>query len=291
MKKPLLAPIPALAFIAFALAAAPLGAANDPPADAKGLKTPFTAIVAFGDSFSDNGFADGHGFKRYTETLTWVEYLAAWLNLPLEDRAWGGAMSNERNCNHPEGVNWSGLAWQVDGYLQATAGQDLSKILFTVMVGSNDVWAGMEDGAVTAQNIRRAMTALAKAGARHILYRETSAALMSPGYLSGDYAGYSAPWAKLVNGANQATRKELLDGLAKEFPALKIYYHPSDPLFTKIKEGQPGFKFEILDKPWWGTYTLPEPYKYLWYDEWHPSGQAQRLMAEDSLAALKKELP
>ena len=281
----------ALSFILVFLAAAPLRA-DDPPAATKGLKTPFTSVVAFGDSFSDNGFADGHGFKRYTETLTWVEYLAQWLNLPLEDRAWGGAMSNERNCNHPEGVNWSGLIWQVDGYIKDMApGQDISKVLFTVMVGSNDVWAGMEDGAVTAKNIRQAASNLAKAGARHILYRETSAILMSPGYLAGDYASYNEPWTKLVNTANAATKKELLEGLAKDFPGLKIYYHASDPLFTKIKEGREGFKFEILDKPWWGTYTLPEPYKYLWYDEWNPSGQAHRLIAEDSLKALKEALP
>ena len=273
----------------FALAS--LGLASAPLSAAEQCQTPFTAIVAFGDSFSDNGFADGHGFKRYTETLTWVEFLAQDLGLPLENRAWGGAMSNERNCNHADGVNWSGLAWQVEDYLKSLPpGQDISKILFTVMVGSNDIWAGITDGSVTAQNIRQALVALAKAGAKHILYRETTAVLMSPGYLSGDYASYNEPWAKLVNDANAATQKLLSGDLIKEFPGLKIYYQSTDALFTKIKEGWDGFKFEILDKPWWGSYTFPEPFKYLWYDEWHPSGQAHRLMADDALASLKETL-
>ena len=277
-----------LTLACLALAAAPLSAAEKNPVK---LKTPFTSIIALGDSYSDNGFADGHGFKRYTETLTWVEYLAQDLGLPLENRAWGGAMSNERNCNHAEGVNWSGLAWQIDDYIKGLApGQDISKILFTVMVGSNDAWADITDGAVTARNIHQSLEKLAKAGARHILYRETSAVVMSPGYLSGDYAKYSEPWAKLVNESNAETKKLLPENLVKGVPGLKIYYQSSDPLFTMIKEGREGFKFEIMDKPWWGTYTYPEPYKYLWYDDWHPSGQAHRLMADDARESLEKAL-
>jgi phospholipase/lecithinase/hemolysin len=246
----------------------------------------FDSIVAFGDSFSDDGFADGAGFKRYTETATWVEQLAASLGVPLLNLAWGGSMSDERNCNHAEGVNWSGLQWQVDEYLKALpADADISRILFTVMTGSNDVWGGIEDGAVSAANIQKAVEKLAARGAKHVLYRETSAVLLSPGYLAGDYAKYAEPWTKLVDSTNAATRESLAKGLAG-YPDLKIYYLVTDELLEKVKSGAEGFKFENLTDAWWGTYTFPTPGAYLWYDEWHPMGQFHKLMAEDAVAAL-----
>jgi len=255
------------------------------------MTTPFTKLIAFGDSFSDNGFADGHGFKRYCEAWTWVEYLAQMTGLPLENRAWGGAMSNDRNCSHPGEVNWSGLNWQVDEYLKILPeDEDISKILFTIMCGSNDVWGNQTDGSVTAKNIQKAMGKLAGAGAGHILYRETPTSLMAPGYLEGEYSELRQPWIELVNQANETTRKLLLENFAKEFPGVKVYYLKSDPLFTKIKNGEEGYKFEILDKPWWGTYEMPEAFKYVWYDDWHPMSQVHKLMGQESLEALKNEL-
>jgi len=266
----------------------PLQAADQ---DLPNLKTPFTAIVAFGDSYTDNGFADGHGFQRYTETITWAEYLANALELPIDDWAWGGALSDNRNCNHAEGISWSGLLWQVDEYLKTLPkGADISNILFIVMVGSNDVWMGITDPQFTAANIGQAVRTLAKAGAKNILYRETTAVILSPGYLTGEYVKYAEPWTKLVDGANLLTRVDLQEKVTTEFPDLKIYYHQTDPLFQKIKKGEKGFKFEIVDVPWFGTYTMPTPFLYLWYDEWHPSGPLHKLIAADSLDSLKASL-
>ncbi len=279
-----------MTLVVMALMVSPAWAASGQEKQA--LKTPFTSLVAFGDSFSDNAFADGHGFARATNTWTWVEYLAQMLGLAdaHDNWAWGGAMSDERNCNLPD-MKWSGLQWQIDEYLKTVGQADLSKNLFTIMCGSNDIWVSDPiPPAQSAKNIRLAMTRLARAGARHILYRETSAVIMSPGYLAGQYAEYHDPWAKAVNEMNAATKKEILEGFAKEFPEVKVYYLETDPLFAKIKNGEPGFKFEIFDKPWRGTYTFPEPYKYMWYDDWHPMGQVHKLMAEDAVEGLKESL-
>jgi phospholipase/lecithinase/hemolysin len=269
--------IPALALAALMAIglAAPAAAAGD-----------FTSVVAFGDSFTDDGFADGAGFKRYTETLTWAERLAQSLGAPLLNLAWGGAMSNQRNCNHAEGVDWSGLDWQVDQYLASLKPEDdISKVLFTVLAGSNDIWGGIEDGKVSAANIVAAVAKLAARGAKTVMYLETPTALLAPGYLAGDYVKYAEPWTKLVADTNAATRADLAPGLAAH-PDLKIVYVQTDPVFERIKAGQDGFKFENLTEPWWGTYTLPEPGKYLWYDEWHPMGKLHELVAQEALAAL-----
>ncbi|MDR1165922.1 MAG: GDSL-type esterase/lipase family protein [Deltaproteobacteria bacterium] len=280
--------VTSLSFLAFAILSASSLAAR---ADESEISFNFTELVAFGDSLSDNGFADGYGFKRYCETQTWVEILAQKMGVPAEVRAWGGAMSDERNCNHPAGVAWSGLLWQIDDYLrELPADADISLVLFTVMVGSNDAWSDIEDGAVTAANIAKGLSRLAERGARHILYRETSALTLSPGYLDGNYQGYAEPWSALVNTANAATRAGLAEALKAVSPEVKLYYHESDSLTRKITDREEGFRFEIVDKPWWGTYEYPEPFKYLWYDEWHPTGTFHRLMAEDSLERLRGEL-
>ena len=73
-------------------------------------------LVVFGDSHSDNGFDDGHGFESYSNGKVWPEYLADSLRVKtLDVRAWGGAFSGMGN----EGNNakdWSGLLWQVQEY-------------------------------------------------------------------------------------------------------------------------------------------------------------------------------
>ncbi|MDR1431365.1 MAG: hypothetical protein LBI99_04515 [Propionibacteriaceae bacterium] len=254
------------------------------------LGTPFSEVVSFGDSLSDNGFINGHGFRRYTNTWTWVEYLSQLLGLHNDNWAFGGAMSDERNQAHPPGVNWSGLAWQVREYLAGVNGADISRVLFTVMGGSNDFWGGQLSGEVSAQNLRLAMDALVAAGARHILFRETSAVLLAPGYLSGAWAGGGAGWKKLVDETNDVTRRIIGRDLPAEHPQVSLHYISTDSLFTKIKNGEPGYRFEILDKFWLGSYDFPHPYKYLWWDEWHPMGTLHLMMAEEALAALRETL-
>jgi phospholipase/lecithinase/hemolysin len=264
----------AMAFLVVLPAWAALAA--DPP--------PVDRLVAFGDSYSDNGAIDGPGFTRYTDPLTWVEILGRSLGVEVLDLAWGGALSDQRNFAHPAGENWSGLNWQVDRYLSDLApGEDISGVLFTIMVGSNDAWVEIVDGAYPAGNIKEAIVKLAKRGARRVLYRETSAVLLSPGYLAGEYASLAGAWSKLVNDANAITRRELSGGLA-EYPGLKIYYQRTDELMERVKNGEEGYKFENLAEAWKDTYTKPGG--HLWYDEWHPTGRFHELMAAEALATI-----
>lgn len=250
------------------------------------MSTKFDHVRAFGDSYSDNGFSHGHGFRRYCETLSWVEYLAADLGLPLEDRAWGGAMTGLGNCNHKAGQDWSGLLWQVREYLREDAAQNAAASIFTVMCAVNDAWGGIDDPAITAANIMQAIGLLADAGARLIIYREHSALLDPPGFADGAEAELRSRVRKIVNGANAITRSRMLDEFSRSHPGLRIVYLQTDPLYEKIKASEPGYAFEDHNTPWLGTYSYPTPYKYLWYDEWHPAGQVHRLMAQEAFQAL-----
>jgi phospholipase/lecithinase/hemolysin len=249
----------------------------------------YERICAFGDSYSDNGFSGGHGFRRCSETLTWVEYLAQSLALPLDDRAWGGAMTGLGNCNHHHGEAWSGLLWQVGEYLREPGlGANVSNTVFTLMCSVNDAWGGLENPELSAANLMRAVELLADAGAGLLIFREHSALLDPPGFKDGQNLDLRLRVQKIVNGANAITRSSMVDTFAKSHPKLHILYLQSDPLWAKIKAGAPGYLFELHAEPWLGTYTYPIPYKHLWYDEWHPSSQVHRLMADETLAALEK---
>lgn len=89
----------------------------------------FTHIVAFGDSFTDNGHIDGHGFNRDSNGKVWVEYLSDKLQAQdLDNRAWGGARTDD---GHYLGFDWSGFNWQIDHFeLQSKP----KETLFTVCV-------------------------------------------------------------------------------------------------------------------------------------------------------------
>ncbi|MDR2386670.1 MAG: hypothetical protein LBE80_03675 [Deltaproteobacteria bacterium] len=254
--------------------------------------SPFSAVIAFGDSISDNGFLGGHGFRRYTNTWTWVEYLAQLLGLPLDCWAHGGAMTDEGNEKHPAPeFRWSGLAWQVRNFASALEpSDDLSRVLFTVMCGANDFWGGQKSGALSAKNLLSALEALVEAGARNLLFREMSALVLSPVYLEGEYSHLAQDFRNFIIETNQTAKDLIKNKFLNHHPNVNLFYLPSDPLFTKIREAQPGFTFQILDQSWLDTYSYPEPFKYLWWDAFHPMGELHLLMAQDSLKALQNTL-
>jgi outer membrane lipase/esterase len=97
----------------------------------------YSQIVAFGDSLSDNGDADGWGFDRFTdpEGLVWVEYLAQDLGVELFDMAYGGARTDYHPFSKSETL---GLRWQIDQYIDMAKSAD-SDTLYTIWIGGNDL--------------------------------------------------------------------------------------------------------------------------------------------------------
>ena len=167
----------------------------------------FSKVVAFGDSVSDNGFQDGAGFQPYTNGYVWVEYLANSLPggpVPVRSDAWGGAMTNQANWDK---IDWSGLLWQIDQYEKEIGQEDISKVLYTIYCGGNDFWGKKKDVAVSANNIVTAMERLKKIGAKHIVLANQYTAVISPGYLKGDYVSYRAPLTKFKKSLNDNLKK------------------------------------------------------------------------------------
>ncbi|SIS75696.1 SGNH/GDSL hydrolase family protein [Neptunomonas antarctica] len=250
----------------------------------------FSKVVAFGDSVSDNGFQDGAGFQPYTNGYVWVEYLAHSLPggpVPVKSHAWGGAMTNQANW---EKIGWSGLLWQIDQYEKEIGQEDISKVLYTIYIGGNDFWGKKKDVAVSAQNIVTAMEKLKKLGARHIVLANQYTAVISPGYLKGDYASYRTPLTEFKKSLNNNLKNLVVDNkdsFIKNNPEVTVYYINSDDLFNKISDDEMGYVFTNKTEKWLGTKEFPSPEKYLWWDEWHLMTRAHQLFADFVIEKIK----
>ena len=224
----------------------------------------FTNIVAFGDSFTDNGHIDGHGFNRDSNGKVWVEYLADLLDVEnLDNRAWGGARTDD---GHFLGFDWSGFNWQVDRFeLQSMS----EETLFTVWIGVNDYWDAKSDPVDSVENIRRGLEKLVAKGARHLVVFNNFDLTLSLGY------GPDTEYHALVPTVKELTHKfntglhqmlfDAADGFAQKYPEVEVYFVDIGAFMDTYAA-----KHKFTDAPWQGSYAFPDPEKYLWYDEWHP---------------------
>jgi phospholipase/lecithinase/hemolysin len=137
----------------------------------------YSQVVAFGDSLSDNGYADGYGFDVASNGPVWVDYLAQDLGVGLLDMAFCGARTYGANdyytdpINPPFGYEY-GFTWQVDHYLTNYTVDP--NALYTVWIGGNDLLNldGNRPGKVilnAAINIGHAIGDLYAAGATDIV--------------------------------------------------------------------------------------------------------------------------
>ena len=128
----------------------------------------YSDILALGDSLSDNGYyqgyaggtpgytnpADVYGFRRFSNGLVWVEYLANNLGVSLLDMAYGGATTS--SDNPAAGLAITGLQWQVGVYGATHSNTISANTLVTVWAGGNDMFNG-RDPITAAANIASAI--------------------------------------------------------------------------------------------------------------------------------------
>lgn len=238
----------------------------------------YTSIVAFGDSLSDNGPADGYGIQRFTNGPTWVEYLANpfFLNVPLLDLAYGGATTGYTNPwalikGLPKAYWFTGLQWQVDTYLKSFNNVSSSTTLVTIWSGGNDFFFLSATPRKAVEEIVCAINKLARAGYQNFLIPNLPNIGATPWV-----AAMASPIPQVANAFSLAFDLNLRIALAY---LTKRY--PTDQFFT-------------LD-----TYTFlqeamadPEAYGFnsvadiFWTDGFHPSTQAQELIADMALNQL-----
>jgi len=230
--------------------------------------------VAFGDSFTDNGYINGHGFNRDTNGYVWVEYLAEQIECQeVDNRAWGGARTDD---GHFLGFDWSGFNWQIDNYKMSTKPDET---LFTVWIGVNDYWDNKDDPSNSVKNIKTGLNKLIEKGGKYFVVFNNFDLTISLGYAPNTEYHHLIPAVKkLTKRFNSELFHMLFDkdtGLEITHPDIKIYFID---IYTFMNDLV--IENQFNKTPWKGTYKFPEPGEYLWYDEWHPMTSCHNQIAE-----------
>jgi outer membrane lipase/esterase len=199
---------------------------------------PFTSLVVFGDSLSDNGNNAAAGLYDPTQTIpgngyvpsstyasgvysngpVWASDFAAMLGLPLApsllggtDFAFGGATTGTPGAG-PGGFPFSLLA-QAGQYLTETGNHASSSALYVIAGGGNDVraaLAGVGDGAdplatIAATtnsfvaNIGAIVDELQAAGAMHIVVWDAPNVGLAPAVVAGGGASFATLLSSSMN--------------------------------------------------------------------------------------------
>ncbi len=239
-------------------------------------------ILAFGDSFSDNGFSNGCGYNRLSNGKVWVEHLSDMLDIPLEDRAWCGAQSGQGNASGP--TDWSGLAWQVDTYIPDNNTQN---ILCTLLIGINDVYDGKGQVNNVVGNIISALESLVSKGLRRFLVANLPNITHAPAYATEEYAHLKDVVSEAIFAINCQLESCLFDsgGFVSRHPEIVVMPLNVYEIFEELVTGT---HFKVTDKPWNGTYASPRTASHLWWDDWHPMTEAHRKLALAAVSKLKK---
>lgn len=287
----------------------------------KPASTSITQIVAFGDSYSDNGngahkislelLEQGvvgayekpgslYWNNRYSNGYTAIEVAAQKLNVPLIDYAIGGAMSNEHNYSDWMDTNQNtGVLGQIETYKTSLAGQKAPEdTLYFILTGTNDyckftdygVGASVEEVAkTTADSIETAVRSLAELGAKNIVVSEVNDVSIMPYEITENRVHFAKTFANTANPIIAKTMKQL----KKEY-GISIQVFELTKLTNKIVKHpeQYGFNEHVnVIQPTWPQ-VLPAATEnldaYMFFDEWHPSAALHKIIGEKLAESIQK---
>ena len=236
----------------------------------------YTNVLAFGDSLSDNGAADGVGIARMSNGAVWTEYLAADLGAQLTDWAISGATTG---VDAPalaqygyDGTQY-GLQWQVGAYA-ATYGSIKDDTLITISAGGNDMFNGRS--ALTAvQNIAGTMSYLIDKGADDFMVMNLSLAQQSAA---------NALWMAEFN----SYLKLYLAGLSSSNTAVDFYLLDMSGFVATVDNYDDTWKSQCLADPSACTGTT-----YAWFDivGVHPTTEVHQQIATYAKETLSQAAP
>ena len=242
------------------------------------MKT-FQNLVVFGDSLSDNGIDNGHGFLRNSNGKMWPEYLAELMGLQsLEIRAWSGAMSGMGNYNS-NAREWSGLLWQVQKFTPTTA---MNNTLIIVQIGTNDLHD--PDIKITTEqvvtNVVITLEKLAAKGVRYLMLWNLNASLLSPGYIDEKYNLFDYYKDKKDAATEQFRQFNLqihaaVNDFNKKQNSMQVILFDTNSVIARIKK-----EFENTTAPWKETGFFPKKGGWFWFDHWHYMTETHKYLSE-----------
>jgi phospholipase/lecithinase/hemolysin len=239
-------------------------------------------IVAFGDSLSDNGPADGYGLRVSSNGRVWVDYLAERMGAALLDMAYTSAQTNY----HPvtDSARW-GFCWQIEQYLR-TKGVASADTLYTIWVGGNDLLMrkGAPERSMTAAiaNILAGIDRLIDAGAETILVMNLPDLGLTP-LMNGQNLHMNGPDQRrqFVDDPAGGSRLSLRFNKALD-RALAPYRHAVRLIEVDVFALMNQFVAQrAFDN---ATHMLmadqPTAKSYMFWDTHHPTDDAHRLIAD-----------
>ena len=261
---------------------------------------PYSSIVAYGDSLSDNGnfyaavgqpgvpYYDG----RRSDGPVAVEQLAVALGVPLVDFAWIGATTGVGNYADG-GTTTSFGAYSLPGMqtvfaaTQASLGPFLANGLFVVWGGANDFLAPSPLDTTPLDVIQRAVSdilgivsSLEMLGAQNILVPGMPDLGLTPYFRSLGLAA-AAQGSAITDAFNGALRLSL--------PADVDFYDTASLLRSMVANpGAYGFT-NVTDPCFNGTSVCANPSEYLYFDDFHPTTATASFAAQGFLAATVPE--
>lgn len=279
----------------------------------EGSKTSITNIVAFGDSFSDNGGAnrvstaiveagteekafikpgDLYWENRYSNGKTFIEVASELAGLPLTNYAVGGATSGYENYSEwMDSQGGTGVLGQIEQYAASLNGEQADgTTLFYIFGGLNDYFKFVDyslEGTVegvgnqVVANIEAAVRNLAEVGAKNFLIPYAFDTAYIPYEITEGRQEYAKDYAKTVN----AQLPELVEALSAEL-GLNITTYDITKTIEDIVSNTDKYgitEFINVVQPTWPE-VLPAVTEnvesYMFYDEWHPTAATHKIIGE-----------
>ncbi len=268
---------------------------------------PYSSLVVFGDSLSDNGnfyqatggalpqAADYSG-GRFSNGPVAVEYLAQGLGVGLQDYAYGGAESGFFNgpavaMGMPADLQKTGVLSQI-AFFQAglgAAGADANALYF-VWAGSNDFeFHGFspEVGQAAIQNLSSSVLTLYGLGARSFLLPGLPDMGVIPRGLA---SGASALLSQFSLGFNQQLTGAI-DQL-RALPNVQITYFDTMNAQHALMDRASEFGISNVGDACFSGFvgeagsTCADPAAYMYWDRIHPSAVTHQFLGQGMLAAV-----
>jgi len=259
-----------------------------------------SSLVVYGDSLSDNGnlfavtgqpgapYADG----RRSDGPVAVEQLGAKLGVPLVDYAWIGATTGTGNYADG-GTTTTFGTYMLPGILtefdatKAAIGPNVGGRLFVVWGGANDFLAPSPLDTAPQQIIARGVgdivtivNGLIDNGAKNILVPGMPDLGLSPYFMSLG-PDEAALGSTLTNAFNAALIADLPPG---------VKYFDTAQLLRNMVANPAAYGFtNVTDACFNGTTVCANPSQYLFFDDFHPTSEADAFVADGFLSTVVPE--
>ena len=248
----------------------------------------YAAVIAYGDSFSDNGnlFADlgipqpPYWNGRYSNGPVAVERLSSCLGVPLLDEAWGGATTGvgdvlDNGTTSTLGYdNLPGMTTSFNATIHSFPPGLVRRSLVVVWGGINDFATNglttlTADHAV--RDIVAIVTTLQAMGAKQILVPGIPDLGFAPLYLAegkGGYANYVSDYF------NKELRMSLPPG---------VLYYDTATLYRKMIQNPSQYGLTNVHQPCYVQQSgvCQNPYQYLYWDLLHPTEHVHQILARE----------